>query len=92
MSYSNIRTAHSVGDVVYVFDSSEDSVQRMQVIGIEARCDEASLLPKWQVLYRCVNKWAAEGPSTPGVYREEDVHTSPGDAFPDLPPETVPSA
>lgn len=90
MSYTTIRTEHSVGDVVYWHDSEEDAVRRGVVVGIEARCDQAGYAPKFEIVYRLRDKWAAEPCIALYMLMEDAVKNSPLDAFPSIPPEDAP--
>lgn len=90
MSYTTIRTEHSVGDVVYWHDSEEDAVRRGVVVGIEARCDQAGYTPDFEILYRVRDKWAAEPCIAPYMLMQGALKDSPRDAFPLIPPEAAP--
>lgn len=87
MSYTSIRTAHSVGDTVYFYEAVDDCVRRVVVVGIEARSTDLSYAPKWSVMYRCVDKWAAEPRRDPYFILEDNLKKSVHDAFPPIPPE-----
>lgn len=87
MAYTSIRTAHSVGDVVYFYDSESDTVQRGVVVGIEANSTGTGYSPKWTVMYRVAHKFAAEKPQHPSLICEDDLKESARDAFPPIPPE-----
>ena len=86
MAYTSIRTAHSVGDVVYFHDEESDTVQRGVVVGVEARNIQPGYSPKWTVLYQVAHKFASEPPKHPSLISESDLHSRPEYAFP-APPE-----
>lgn len=84
MSYSSIRTRHSVGDIVYFHDSESDTVQRGVVTGIEARCTDPGYSSKWSILYDVAHKFASD-PGRPSLIGEGDLHGDPAQAWPPLP-------
>lgn len=84
MSYTTIRTAHSVGDIVFFYDSETDTVQRGVVVGIEARNTKPGYSPEWHVVYSIAHKFAAEAPRHPSIIGEKDVKANASDAFPPL--------
>lgn len=90
MSYTTIRTEHSVGDTVYWHDSESDAVHRGVVVGIEARCDSPGYTPDFEIIYRVRDKWAAEPSIASYMLLERDLNVSPRDAFPPIPPEPAP--
>lgn len=84
MSYTTIRTAHSVGDIVFFYDSETDTVQRGVVVGIEARNTTPGYSPEWDVVYSIAHKFAADPPRHASIIGEKDVKANASDAFPPL--------
>ncbi len=91
MAYTNLRTAHSVGDVVYYHDAQRDSVQRAVVTRISATTEASDFSPKFQVTYTVRRKWA-EASDLIGdvVLTEGELHSEVPRAFPPVPPDAEP--
>lgn len=85
MAYTSIRTAHSVGDVLFFYDSDQDAVRRVVVCAIEARINTQDIPAKWNVIYSVKAACAAEG-GAPYYVAERDLHDRWHDAFPPIPP------
>ena len=88
MAYTNLRTAYSVGDVVYYHDAKRDSVQRAVVTRISATTEASDFSPKFQVTYTVRRKWA-EASDLIGdvVLAEGELHSEVPRAFPPVPPD-----
>ena len=88
MSYTSIRTKHSVGDTVFWYLEEADCVCRGVVVGIEARCSTPGYSPKFEIAYTVRDKWAAETRRSTYVLTEEALH-SEASCFPPVPPDDV---
>ena len=93
MAYTNLRTAHSVGDVVYIYDTDTDSVVRAVVTSICATTESPGSEPQYQVNYTVRRKWAQkpDQPLDGWALSGEFLHSDVQRAFPPVPPDAEPA-
>ena len=87
-----ISTEHSVGDIVYAYDSGSDSVQRLRIVGMHASTADAGKWGggEWSVSYVAKPAQAKEAPLA-GTYQGSRLHYSAANAFPAILPECAPA-
>jgi len=87
-----ISTEHSVGDIVYAYDSGSDSVQRLRIVGMHASTADAGRWGggEWSVSYVAEPAQAKEA-SLAGTYQGSRLHSTAREAFPAIPPQVAPA-
>lgn len=79
-----ISTAYSVGNIVFVYRPERDSVQRMRILSMHAKCTAGSgLSSDWEVTYYAEPAMASRpSPVNTEEFSESQLYSRPEYAFP----------
>lgn len=85
-----INTSHRVGDTVYVYDDSTDTVMRGTVLRIDASCTALGYSSDWNLSFLVKTK-SGYGAQQFQSRNEDELYTRPEAAFYDNPLEVAPT-